>query len=172
MFDYLIQNGTLIDGTGAPAAAGDVAIKDGKIAAVGDLKDASAGTVLDAAGKYVTPGFIDIHRHADAALFRPHFGELELKQGLTTIVNGNCGLSVTPCAGAYKKEIEAYLTPVAARCRRTPIFPASLPICALQKRPPAPSTPPCWRAAAPSAPARQASARPSLTRPRWLRSTA
>ena len=98
MFDYLIQNGTLIDGTGAPAAAGDVAIKDGKIAAVGDLKDASAGTVLDAAGKYVTPGFIDIHRHADAALFRPHFGELELKQGLTTIVNGNCGLSVTPCA--------------------------------------------------------------------------
>lgn len=103
MFDYLIQNGTLIDGTGAPAAVGDVAIKDGKIAAVGDLKDASAGTVLDAAGKYVTPGFIDIHRHADAALFRPHFGELELKQGLTTIVNGNCGLSVTPCAGAYKK---------------------------------------------------------------------
>ena len=63
MFDYLIQNGTLIDGTGAPAAAGDVAIKDGKIAAVGDLKDASAGTVLDAAGKYVTPGFIDIHTH-------------------------------------------------------------------------------------------------------------
>ena len=112
MFDYLIQNGTLIDGTGAPAAAGDVAIKDGKIAAVGDLKDASAGTVLDAAGKYVTPGFIDIHRHADAALFRPHFGELELKQGLTTIVNGNCGLSVTPCGGRFQKEIEAYLTPV------------------------------------------------------------
>ena len=112
MFDYLIQNGTLIDGTGAPAAAGDVAIKDGKIAAVGDLKDASAGTGLDAAGKYVTPGFIDIHRHADAALFRPHFGELELKQGLTTIVNGNCGLSVTPCGGRFQKEIEAYLTPV------------------------------------------------------------
>lgn len=150
MFDYLIQNGTLIDGTGAPAAAADVAIKDGKIAAVGDLKDASAGTVLDAAGKDVTPGFIDIHRHADAALFRPHFGELELKQGLTTIVNGNCGLSVTPCAGAYKKEIEAYLTPVAGALPENADFPASLPICALQKRPPAPSTPPCWRAAAPS----------------------
>lgn len=112
MFDYLIQNGTLIDGTGAPAAADDVAIKDGKIAAVGDLRGASAGAVLDASGKYVTPGFIDIHRHADAALFRPHFGELELRQGLTTVVNGNCGLSVTPCAGTYQKEIEAYLTPV------------------------------------------------------------
>ena len=112
MFDYLIQNGQLIDGTAAPAVRADIAITDGKIAAVGDLKDASAGTVLDAAGKYVTPGFIDIHRHADAALFRPHFGELELKQGLTTIVNGNCGLSVTPCGGRFQKEIEAYLTPV------------------------------------------------------------
>ena len=112
MFDYLIQNGTLVDGTGAPAMHADLAIRDGKIAAVGSLKGVSAGTVIDAAGKYVTPGFIDIHRHADAALFRPHFGELELKQGLTTVVNGNCGLSVTPCAGTYKKEIEAYLTPV------------------------------------------------------------
>ena len=112
MFDYLIQNGQLIDGTGAPAVRTDIAITDGKIAAAGSLKDASAGTVIDAAGKYVTPGFIDIHRHADAAIFRPHFGELELKQGLTTVVNGNCGLSVTPCAGTYKKEIEAYLTPV------------------------------------------------------------
>ena len=112
MFDYLIQNAALIDGTGAPAVHADLAIQNGKIAAVGSLKDASAGTVIDAAGKYVTPGFIDIHRHADAAIFRPHFGELELKQGLTTVVNGNCGLSVTPCAGTYKKEIEAYLTPV------------------------------------------------------------
>ena len=119
MFDYLIQNGTLIDGTGAPAAAGDVAIKDGKIAAVGDLKDASAGTVLDAAGKYVTPGFIDIHRHADAALFRPHFGELELKQGLTTIVNGNCGLSVTPCGGRFlsaRREKDAQPHPYSHAC--------------------------------------------------------
>ena len=112
MFDYLIKNGQLIDGTGSPARRADVGITDGKIAAIGDLSAAQAGTVIDAAGKTVTPGFIDIHRHADAALFRPHFGELELKQGLTTIVNGNCGLSVTPCSGPYRAEIEAYLTPV------------------------------------------------------------
>ncbi len=55
MFDYLIQNGTLIDGTGAPAAAADVAIKDGKIAAVGDLRGASAGAVLDAQGSTSRP---------------------------------------------------------------------------------------------------------------------
>ena len=109
MFDYLIKNGQLIDGTGSPARRVDVGITDGKIAAIGDLSAAQAGTVIDAAGKTVTPGFIDIHRHADAALFRPHFGELELKQGLTTIVNGNCGLSVTPCSGPYRREIEAYL---------------------------------------------------------------
>ena len=112
MFDYLIKNGQLIDGTGSPARRADVGITDGKIAAIGDLSAAQAGTVIDAAGKTVTPGFIDIHRHADAALFRPHFGELELKQGLTTIVNGNCGLSITPCSGPYRGEIEAYLTPV------------------------------------------------------------
>ena len=112
MFDYLIKNGQLIDGTGSPARRADVGITDGKIAAIGDLSAAQAGTVIDAAGKTVTPGFIDIHRHADAALFRPHFGELELKQGLTTIVNGNCGLSITPCSGPYRGEIKAYLTPV------------------------------------------------------------
>lgn len=112
MFDYLILNGQVIDGTGSPAYRADVGIANGRIAAIGELKTAPAGTVIDAAGKYVTPGFIDIHRHADAAVFRPGFGELELKQGLTTIVNGNCGLSVTPCRSTYQKEIRAYLTPI------------------------------------------------------------
>lgn len=112
MFDYLIKNGQVIDGTGSPAYRADVGIANGRIAAISDLQTAPAGTVIDAAGKYVTPGFIDIHRHADAAVFRPGFGELELKQGLTTIVNGNCGLSVTPCRGAFQKEIQAYLTPI------------------------------------------------------------
>lgn len=171
MFDYLIQNGTLIDGTGAPAAAGDVAIKDGKIAAVGDLKDASAGTVLDAAGKYVTPGFIDIHRHADAALFRPHFGELELKQGLTTIVNGNCGLSVTPCGGRFQKEIEAYLTPVTGALPDGADFSSLAAYLRAAKRRPAPSIQPCLRAAAPSAPARRALEHLNSMRRRWPRST-
>lgn len=66
----------------------------------------------------------------------PHFGELELKQGLTTIVNGNCGLSVTPCAGAYKKEIEAYLTPVAGALPENADF-SSLDsyLCAAKKTP-------------------------------------
>ena len=68
MFDYLILNGQVIDGTGSPAYRADVGIANGRIAAIGDLKTAPARTVIDATGKYVTPGFIDLHRHADAAV--------------------------------------------------------------------------------------------------------
>ena len=89
MFDVLIRGGSVADGTGRPAFAADVAVSGGRIAAVGDLRGADAAQVWDASGKTVTPGFIDIHRHADAALLRPGFGAAELCQGLTTIVNGN-----------------------------------------------------------------------------------
>ena len=74
MFDTLIRGGAVVDGTGRPAFAADVAVSGGRIAAIGDLSAASAAHVIDAAGRTVTPGFIDIHRHADAALFRPGFG--------------------------------------------------------------------------------------------------
>ena len=74
MLDTIIRNGTVIDGTGAPGFRADVAIQDGRIAAVGDLTGREARQEVDAAGLTVTPGFIDIHRHADAAAFRPGFG--------------------------------------------------------------------------------------------------
>ena len=112
MFDLLITGGLLIDGTGAPALRGDLAIQDGKIAARGNLTGARAARTIDAAGFCVTPGFLDIHRHADAALFHPGFGECELCQGLTTIVNGNCGMSPFPVSGEYAAAIGAYLQPV------------------------------------------------------------
>ena len=103
MFDILLRGGTVIDGTGRAAFAADIAVKDGKIAEVGHLPRADAGSVVDCTGLTVTPGFIDIHRHADGAVFRPDFGEWELRQGLTTIVSGNCGLSAAPFgpANAY-----------------------------------------------------------------------
>ena len=96
MFDYLIHNARILDGSGAPARQGDVALSGRHIAAVGHLTDAEAAQVLDARGRYLTPGFLDIHRHADDALFRPGWGKAELAQGLTTVVNGNCGLSLAP----------------------------------------------------------------------------
>ena len=112
MFDTLIRGGTVIDGTGRPAFAADVAVSGGRITAIGDLSAASAAHVIDAAGRTVTPGFIDIHRHADAALFRPGFGAAELCQGLTTIVNGNCGLSAAPFGPAHGDAIRDYLRPI------------------------------------------------------------
>ena len=111
MFDLLIQNGWIVDGTGKAAYQGDVGLCGWKIAAVG-RELSGAAKVIDAAGKVVTPGFIDIHRHADYAVFRPDFGRLELKQGLTTIINGNCGLSVAPIAGPFQQEIQSYLRPI------------------------------------------------------------
>lgn len=111
-FDTVISGGTVIDGSGKSSVRADVGIRAGKIAAIGDLSSAAATRTIQAAGKCVTPGFIDIHRHADAAVFRPNFGELELSQGLTTIVNGNCGLSVAPMAGEHEMEIRHYLQPV------------------------------------------------------------
>lgn len=112
MFDTMICGGTVIDGTGRPGFRADVGITAGKIAALGSLSAAQAGCVIDASGRAVTPGFIDIHRHADAAAFRPGYGELELRQGLTTIVNGNCGLSAAPFGPDNEAAIRAYLQPI------------------------------------------------------------
>ena len=112
MFDTLLLGGTVIDGTGRTAFAADIAIENGKIAAVGQLSHAAARRVVDCTGLTVTPGFIDIHRHADGAAFRPGFGEWELCQGLTTIVNGNCGLSAAPFGPDNETAIRAYLQPI------------------------------------------------------------
>ena len=96
MFDLLIKNGTVVDGSGAPAFPADVAVSGGVISAVAPGISAPAARTVDASGRLVTPGFIDIHRHADLNLFTEGFGAPELRQGLTTIVNGNCGLSAVP----------------------------------------------------------------------------
>lgn len=112
MYDYILKNGALVIGDGSAPVTGDLAIEKGRIRELGSNINKPAKTVLDVSGQYVTPGFIDIHRHADARLFLDGFGELELRQGLTTIVNGNCGLSIIPCPVRYRKEIHRFLLPV------------------------------------------------------------
>ncbi|MBQ3084743.1 MAG: D-aminoacylase [Clostridia bacterium] len=96
MYDLVIKNGSLLDGSGAPAFKADIAVKDGKIACIGQ---ALAGeTILDVAGLTVTPGFIDSHSHADNAL--PQYPDLteKIEQGITTSINGQCGNSPAPMA--------------------------------------------------------------------------
>lgn len=119
MFDWIIEQGTVMDGSGKDGVVCDVGIRNGQIAAVGTLSQAE-GRRIDARGKTVTPGFVDIHRHGDLAMFRPGFGELELRQGLTTIINGNCGMSAAPFGAAYRTEIMEYLAPVIGPSEQAP----------------------------------------------------
>lgn len=111
----LIKNGQIVDGSGAKPFFGDILLKNGKIHSIADHIPSSGEsdeTVLDAAGAYVTPGFIDIHRHSDAFVFKEGYGEIQLRQGITTTINGNCGLSIVPCPTAYRDSILSYLKPI------------------------------------------------------------
>ncbi|MFL6290616.1 MAG: amidohydrolase family protein [Thermoanaerobaculia bacterium] len=91
-YDLLIRGGTVIDGSGSPAFRADVAVRDGRIAKVGDLSGAEAARVIDASGLVVAPGFIDVHTHADDLAENPR-AENYLRMGVTTVVAGNCGSS-------------------------------------------------------------------------------
>ena len=86
MFDVLITGGRIVDGTGLPWYAGDVAIQNGRIAALGRLAHAEAATRIDATGKVVAPGFIDAHVHGDLLLLADPLHEPAIRQGVTTYV--------------------------------------------------------------------------------------
>ena len=101
-YDLLIRGGTVIDGTKAPRFDADVAVKDGRIAAVGDLAGASAARTLDAAGLIVAPGFIDSHTHDDQALLAQPDMDFKVSQGVTTVIAGNCGISAAPLVRGMK----------------------------------------------------------------------
>src|SRR5690349_3054113 len=92
-YDLVIQRGTVIDGTGKPRFAGDVAIKDGRVVAIG-IVQGDADNTIDAKGQIVAPGFIDVHTHADTDLYKLPHAENFVRDGVTTIVVGNCGGSV------------------------------------------------------------------------------
>ena len=96
MFDVLILNGNLVDGTGAKGIKKDIGIVNDKIEAIGNLKDASANIIIDASGKVVSPGFIDTHAHSDAALLTDPIHENGIRQGITTEILGQDGLSYAP----------------------------------------------------------------------------
>jgi N-acyl-D-amino-acid deacylase len=97
--DILIKNASIIDGTGAPAFKGAVAVKGERIATVGKVEgevNADAATVIDAKGLTVAPGFIDVHDHGDLSILYYPEAEGFVRQGITTFVGGNCGSSPAP----------------------------------------------------------------------------
>ena len=95
-YSLVIRNGTLIDGTGAPRSQADVAVSDGRIAAIGELKGARGDSEINAAGKIVAPGFIDAHTHDDRLMLSAPAMAPKVSQGVTTVVAGNCGISLAP----------------------------------------------------------------------------
>ena len=96
MFDLVIRGGTIVDGTGAPAVVGDVAIRDGVLVQVGGTAEGSASEVIDAAGLVVTPGFVDVHSHYDGQAFFDDALAPSNGHGVTTVVLGSCGIGFAP----------------------------------------------------------------------------
>ena len=110
MYDLLFKNGSVIDGTGSPAYAADVAVKDGEIAAIGSLEEESAKTI-DAAGLVVSPGFIDLHTHSDMSFLLDPNAQSKVRQGVTLELTGNCGMSF--CAPLLGEAEEIFRTRLA-----------------------------------------------------------
>lgn len=116
---YVIHQGEICDGTGSETYIGDILLEGGRIKEIAPRSQMPAGLPgtmeavhIEAAGKLVTPGFVDIHRHCDlAALYQEDFGTLELAQGLTSVAGGNCGLGIFPCTEAYKEQVFDFVEP-------------------------------------------------------------
>lgn len=106
MYDYLIRQATIVDGTGAEPYEGSVAIQDGKVAAVGDV-DGAAKETVDAAGAHLTPGWVDVHTHYDGQVSWDDTIDPSFSHGVTSIVMGNCGVGFAPCPpGGEQRMIE------------------------------------------------------------------
>src|ERR1700689_3241242 len=95
-FDVVIKGGTVVDGTRLPRYRADIGIKDGRISAIGKLPTTSAGSVLDAGGHIVAPGFIDVHTHFDGQIFWDPYCTTAGWHGVTSVVLGNCGFGFAP----------------------------------------------------------------------------
>jgi N-acyl-D-aspartate/D-glutamate deacylase len=96
-YDLVIKNGLIVDGSGAPRYPADVGVKDGKIATIGRI-NAPASQQIEADGQVVAPGFVDGHTHMDAQIFWDPIGASSCYHGVTTVVMGNCGFTLAPCA--------------------------------------------------------------------------
>jgi N-acyl-D-amino-acid deacylase len=101
-FDILVRNASIVDGTGAPRFQGDIGIRGTNIERIGDLSDASGATEIDLGGRIAAPGFIDAHTHDDRLMLSHPEMAPKVSQGITTVVAGNCGISLAPWRAASR----------------------------------------------------------------------
>lgn len=114
--DVLLTGGWVVDGTSAPPFRADVAITGSTVSAVGRLGDLDAAERVDVTGRYVTPGFVDTHVHADASADDPEVQEACLRQGVTTLLLGQDGLSFAPASAGTIEAVARYFGPVDGPC--------------------------------------------------------
>jgi N-acyl-D-amino-acid deacylase len=114
IFDLVIKNGKIIDGTGNPWFSGDVGIKDDKIKRIGFINSSRAKKTIDASEMIVSPGFIDIHNHSDLTVLAYPECDSNIRQGITTAVVGNCGISMAPIDQQKLSLLQDYLSPLLA----------------------------------------------------------
>src|SRR6195256_3931058 len=112
-YDLLIKNGRVVDGSGAPAFRGDVAVRNGKIAEIGKLRGAAARTIA-ADGLVVAPGFIDTHCHYDAQVTWDPLCTFSCYHGATTVIIGNCSLALAPVRPGSENRLKEILSQVEA----------------------------------------------------------
>ena len=108
MYDLLFKNAHLVDGSGSPWRLADLAVKDGKIVAIGALSKETAKETINCTGLVLAPGFIDIHSHSDFGLFDYGLNESRVLQGVTTEIGGNCGITAAPVSPGKEELLRRY----------------------------------------------------------------
>jgi len=112
VFDVLIRNGLVVDGTGKTGVKADIGIERDRVSLVGHANGFTAAREIDASGKVVCPGIVDPHSHADLSIFRPEHPRLLeplVRQGITTFIGGNCGLSMAPLGTKHRAALQQYI---------------------------------------------------------------